>query len=396
MPDNRLFIYHINKDHFMKNEEHYLMAWFGERSHIPPPFQEAGLSHNIFDLRRDILRQLNNLMNDSMTIDLLRDEIGKKLKTILGLNALFTNVQKYAGQEISIRTNDVEIPWEWVYFEDKEKFLCELFPYGKIFLEEIKLISLPRKPIRSCDKRIEDQLKESVVLILYDKGGSEGLEKLPYVEDEINILIKLFKNSGIPSENIFPIDGSKTEAESDFIKVITTRRENLKIIHFAGHIMKDSLLMSNGGRIECSEIMDITADGKLNAPLVFLNGCFSANIVKEWKQEKNLSTAFLISGASGCICTRMSIGDENASNFSRIFYKKLLSKDEDAPTTIGSVLQTARQEFKASCSTKDFSWLLYTLYGNPSCEIFPRLSAQNLATQAPNKKSMNTISKFTV
>lgn len=395
MPDNRLFIYHINKDHFMKNEEHYLMAWFGETDHVPPPFQEAGLSHNIFDLRRDILEQLNNLMNDTMTIDLLRDEVGKKLKAILGLNAIFTNIQKYAGQEISIRTNDVEIPWEWVYFEDKGKFLCELFPFGKVFLEEIKLISPSRKLILSRDKNIEDQLKESVVLILYDKGGSGGLRELPYVEDEIKDLIKLFKNSGIPSENIFPIDGSEKKAESNFMNIIITRRENLKIIHFAGHIMKDSLLMSNGGRIECSEILDVTADGKLCAPLVFLNGCFSGNIVKEWKQEKNLSTSFLTSGASGCICTRRSIGDKVAYNFSRIFYEKLLSKNDESPTTIGSVLQTARQEFKANCPVKDFSWLLYTLHGNPSYELFPRYSPKNLATHAPNKKSMDRASKFT-
>lgn len=394
MADNRLFIYHI-KDIFRENEEYYLMAWFGEKSLVTSPFQEADISYNIFNLRRDILGQLNNLMKKSMTIDLLRDEVGVKLKTSLGLNALFTSIQKYTGQEMSIHTNDVEIPWEWVYFEEEGKFLCELFPYGKVFLEKINLIPPPRKPISSRIKRIEDQLKESVVLVLYDMGGSEGLRKLPYVKDEIDNLIRLFKNAGILRKNILQIDGSKKEAESDFMNIITTRRENLKIIHYAGHIKEESLFMTSG-MIECKEIEDATAHKKLNAPLVFLNGCFSGNIFEEWEQEKNLSTSFLISGASGCICTRRSIGDKTAHNFSRMFYEKLLSKDEDAPTTIGSVLQIARQGFKMDCPTKDFSWLLYTLHGDPSYELFPRFDPKDLAMQAPTKESVNRISKFTV
>jgi len=394
MADNRLFIYYI-KDIFRENEEYYLMAWFGEKGLVTSPFQEADISYNIFNLRRDILGQLNNLMKKSMTIDLLRDKVGVKLKTSLGLNALFTSIQKYTGQEMSIHTNDVEIPWEWVYFEEEGKFLCELFPYGKVFLEKVNLIPPPRKPISSRVKRIEDQLKESVVLVLYDIGGSEGLRKLPYVKDEVDDLIRLFKNAGILRKNILQIDGSKKEAESKFMNIITTRRENLKIIHYAGHIKEKSLFMTSG-MIECKEIEDATAHKKLNAPLVFLNGCFSGNIFEEWEQEKNLSTSFLISGASGCICTRRSIGDKTAYNFSRMFYEKLLSKDEDAPTTIGSVLQTARQEFKTDCSTKDFSWLLYTLHGNPSYELFPRFDPKDLFMQAPTKESMNKISKFTV
>jgi len=394
MPDNRLFIYHF-KDAYKENEEYYLMAWFGETGLVPPAFQEADISHNIFNLRRDIVEQLNNLMDESMTVDLLRDKIGVKLKINLGLNTLFTNIEKYVGQEISIRTNDVQIPWEWVYFEEKGKFLCELFPYGKVFLEKIKLIPHPRKPKLSCDKRIEDQLKESVVLVLYDKGGSNNLRYLPSIQHEINDLINLFQDAGISSHNIFEIDGSKKEAESEFLNIINKKRENLKIIHYAGHIMKKSLYMTSGS-IECKEIEDATIHNKLNAPLVFLNGCFSANIFEEWEQEKSLSTSFLISGASGCVCTRRSIGDEPASNFARIFYEKLLSKDEDTPTTIGSVLQTARQEFKKGCSPKDFSWLLYTLHGNPSYELFPRFGPKTLVLQAPTTESINEISKFTI
>ena len=150
------------------------------------------------------------------------------------------------------------------------------------------------------------------------------------------------------------------------------------------------------GEIECKEIENITTDKKMNAPLVFLNGCFSANLFDEWKQEKNLSTSFLIAGASSCICTRRNIGDKIAADFSLKFYETLLSKDENAFTTIGSVLQIARQEFKKGCPSEDFSWLLYTLHGSPSYELFPRIDTKSVLMQAPNKESMEKISKFTV
>ncbi len=394
MPDNRLFIYYI-KDIYRENEEYYVMAWFGETGPAPPSFQEAEISYNIFNLRRDVLEQLRKLTDNFMTVDLLREKVGVKLRTQLGLNEFFENVRKYAGTEISIRTNDVQIPWEWVYFEEEGKFLCELFPYGKVFLEKIKLVSAPQERPASLSKRIEEQLKESVVLVLHDKGGNGKLRSLPFVEEEVENLQIVFREAGIPEKNILTIDGSEKDAESNFMDIITKRRENLRIIHYAGHIMEDSLFMTSG-KIECKEIEDVTAHKRMKGPLVFLNGCFSANILEEWEQEKNLSTSFLISGASGCVCTRRFIGDKAASNFSRKFYEKLLSKDEDVPTTIGSVLQIARQEFKKNCPPGDVNWLLYTLHGNPSYELFPRFEPKDLARQAPRKEFINIISESTL
>lgn len=393
MPENRLFIYHI-KNTFEQGKENYVMAWLGEMDPAKR-FRPADVSSNIANCRRDILSQLRELNKGYMTLDLLRDNVGKRLKTHLGLNKLFTSLQRFEDKEISIITNDVQIPWEWVYFEEKGKFLCELFPYGKEFLERIESISPPKEEPSEVIPKLADQLKKSYVLILYDTGGSRGLASLPSVRVEIKDLQILLEETGIPKKNILTIDGGKKDAESSFMDIITKGAENLKIIHYAGHIMRNSLYMTSG-EIECKEIEDATAHKKLSAPLVFLNGCFSADILEEWEQEKNLSTSFLMAGASGCICTRRDIGDTVASDFSRKFYETLLSKDNSAPTRIGSVLQSARQEFKKGCSENDFGWLLYTLHGSPSYELFPRLDLSAVTKQVPSRSSVEKISKFAV
>ena len=219
-------------------------------------------------------------------------------------------------------------------------------------------------------------------VILFDKGGYRGLSALNEVEVEAEAVREELVKSGLRGDHIAVIDGCTDDhAEDTFLFRLREMRENLGIIHFAGHVVNGDMQLKRSA-VERSEITEFFARHKLPRTFIFINGCESGTIPSVWEKEKNLATAWLDAGAGGMIGARLPIEDSRATTFATAFYKKLLSK-QYAHDSIGTVLRDTRSELMKK---PDATWLQYTLYGYPFAYFHAQLPSVPLAEAEPSDR----------
>ena len=127
-------------------------------------------------------------------------------------------------------------------------------------------------------------------------------------------------------------------------KVANLLGQGFDIIHFAGHVEKGILLLSDGGMTP-QEVREFMA----GTPVVVVNGCKSEDLAK----------AFLLGGAMAYIGTIHPVYDGSAADIAADFYDFCLQ------FRIGEALRRARELHKG----KDLTWASLVMYGDPTLKL---------------------------
>ena len=259
---------------------------------------------------------------------------------------------------LTITTNDLELPWELMCFDNK--FLCLERPVARLPMGK----AFPRSDVRASNAGE----KIRFLLIYADPQGNlpeagreikqikEGLEKEWQDQIEINVLERETAQGRKLNEAL--------------------RAGNYDVIHYAGHAVFNesnadlsALVLHEEERFFGQKIRRLL-EGR---PLVFLNACDSGRTANEQepqevsrylqKPAEGLASSFIYGGALGCIGALWPIYDHPAAEFAVGFYTRVLEGH-----MIGEAMRLARCQIKEKYPNQ-ITWAAFVLYGDPTFRL---------------------------
>jgi hypothetical protein len=271
---------------------------------------------------------------------------------------------KREGWSFSITTNDLELPWELISYqrEDEEPadaaYLClerciSRMPLGGVF---------PPPPPR---RALGPPKKRRMLLIHSDPDGN-----LPAAANEADEIFKALSDR-LDIERVDP-----DQATNANINDILMGRP-FDFLHYAGHAFFDanepnqSGLQLKDSRLTAEKIRRLNKGGSL----VFLNACESGSVARDSEAQQvsylltnpepvvGLASAFVYSGALGCVGSLWPVYDRPARELAVKFYEYVLSGE---PT--GEALRRARNDIRAGYPGQ-VTWAGYVLYGDPTFRL---------------------------
>jgi len=267
-----------------------------------------------------------------------------------------------AIKAIQVISEDPLIPWELMYVADPEGGTER-----RGFLSEwgvIRWLYNARWPQR------ELRLREDGVFYVIPEYLNPG-DRLPGAAAERRMLVRRFPGA------------QEVEARSDSVRTfLQERAKECDILHFACHgeaqqraILSSDLLMEgiegrDGKIVDDLVSMDLVstnADFGEEPPsgLVFINACQTGRPGEGIAGVAGFANSFIRPmterGTAAFIGALWSVADDLALSFADTVYRNLL----DGQTLVEAV-KLAR---KAADANSDFTWLAYTVYGNPFARL---------------------------
>jgi hypothetical protein len=224
-----------------------------------------------------------------------------------------------------LETNIEDIPFELMWADN---FFSLKYAMGRRLR-----IEKPAVPRQSENTRIPR------ALIIADPTGNlnEAVSECNYVNTRLSSLI----------------DTDYLEhTDATYKKVVTLLQSGYTIIHYAGHLDENGLVLSDGYLDS-----DTIQENLKGNPLVFVNGCRSAR-----RAFSRVAEAFLYGGAIGYIGCFWRVSDKLAAKLAIDFYINALEN-----YTIGEVLRLAK---KKAFYEGNFAWAYYILFGDPTLQLF--------------------------
>ena len=250
-------------------------------------------------------------------------------------------MQRYLKREawsFSITTNDLELPWELIAFErpgdesGEPAYLClerciSRMPLGGVF---------PATPARRASGSTK---KRRMLLIHSDPTGN-----LPAAAREADEIARALSDR-LEIERVDP-DNATNAHLNDILM-----GKPFDFLHYAGHAVFDakdpnqSGLQLKDSRLTAEKIRRLNKGGSL----VFLNACESGTVARENEAQQvsylltnpepvvGLASAFVYSGALGCVGSLWPVYDRPAAELAVKFYENTLAGE---PT--GEALRRAR------------------------------------------------------
>jgi hypothetical protein len=263
---------------------------------------------------------------------------------------------------IQVVSEEPFIPWELFYITDPEADVDE----GRGFLSEWGLVRwLHNTPWP--DRRLA--LGRGRVRHVIPDYADPGLA-LAGVVQERDMLGRMFDGAqAIPAESV---------TVSRFLQ---QQARDCDLLHFACHgeaqqlaVLSSDLLMS-GTRVATGYARDtLTADHvKANArftrdgikPIVFVNACQTGRAGTSLAGVGGFASAFLSpiskAGAGAFIGALWQVDDQLALTFAETFYSELKKGQP--------LVEAARAARTAAKTRQEFTWLAYTVYGNPFARL---------------------------
>jgi len=148
------------------------------------------------------------------------------------------------------------------------------------------------------------------------------------------------------------------------VKELLGQADGFDLLHFACHGENDpqkvdSGLMLENGELKSSVVSLISQFGANgNRPIIVLNACQAGDQRQGLTTFGGFAKAFISRQAGVFVAPLWSVGDKEATLFSRELYEAL-----DRGTTISEATTTARETTRQK--GEDASWLAYAVYGHP-------------------------------
>lgn len=323
--------------------------------------QEIALDNEARDIRP---RQIVEGSQSTTGISYLVNDVGDLMYRLF----MPEQMQTYLSDtpcSITITTNDLELPWELMCYQ--EKFLClqrpvARMPMGRMFPREY---ARPKQP--------GDKLR--FLLIYADPAGN-----LAAASNEIETIRQALEKQW---QDQIQVDVIKKEQASGTRLNKELRAGTYDVIHFAGHAYFDKedpdlsgLILhdeqENGTRREIFFAQKIRR--LLNGrPLVFLNACHSSRTANEDEPQQvegylqtpaeGLASAFIYGGAIGCIGALWPVYDSPAAEFAISLYRRVLEG-----FMIGEAMRLTRLDSRKQ-HPDSLTWASYVHYGDPTFRL---------------------------
>jgi CHAT domain-containing protein len=252
----------------------------------------------------------------------------KRMGTVIYKNFIPRDfVQQFVYHYLVLETEDVQIPWELMYYN--EFFALKYAISRRIKSEKVLALPKPKK-------------KQKKALIIADPTDT-----LPDAVRECEYLTECL-------QGYFTVTYLRPE-KTRKVDVMYHFSQGYDIIHYAGELGENTCLPLYNDVLTCEEI-ERTLEG---SPVVFLNGCGSA---KTFSYDiEGLAKVFLERGALSFIGSLWGIHDKTAAEFAAEFYRNCL----DHP--VGEALRLSRAKYY---SFGDIIWAAFVMYGDPTLNLY--------------------------
>lgn len=265
---------------------------------------------------------------------------------------------------LSITTNELDVPWELLCMGTKEQpaqlgeeFLCLARAVSRMPLGEVFPDAVPRR---------RDNARRRMLLIHSDPDGNlpaAGLEA-----DAVQARL---------ADRLDIVRLNPDEATNTNLNRCLGETPAFDFIHFAGHAWFDADRPAESGLRLKDSLLKVNKIRRLSqgGSLVFLNACQSGAaggaaappavpyLLARPEPVVGLASAFIYSGALGCVGSLWPVYDDAAAMLAVSFYGHLLDGN---PT--GESLRRARVDVRQAYP-EGTAWAGYVLYGDPTIRL---------------------------
>ena len=304
--------------------------------------------------------------NSIKPISLLQ-EIGERIFHYCGLTAFFEELFALESRQqlhLNIIVNNPIIPWQWAFHPAKRQFLCDQFAYGFSF----STLKVSQEDFTDSRKLRGKDHFASIPSVIFFYGDWKGhLKALKHVESEVFEIGHLLESRAVRVYYIYQ-DCDQFVAT---IHQLNLNNENLRFIHYSGHIEQNILELGEQEFLAVNFLRDAYGLTLPSHPLVFLNGCCSGQFQQNGQKYENLATEFLNCGAQACIITQYKIPENSAKNFAIRFYHYFVEHQ----LTVAQALRQTRLDWAQpelnnfSNPDYDLTRYFYDLYGEPTVKF---------------------------
>ena len=263
---------------------------------------------------------------------------------------------KYAGKALLITSEDLWIPWEMVrpYESDED---------GQVLYDDPPLCEMFQVARWMAGRGAPEQVKIARGVVIAPP------DNLQAARDEVDYLTDLHRRQWAADFGI------GLDSSADVLDALSGG--SAQLFHFVCHGNFDaddpneSKLKLSDGFLRPSQITGACAAGlRRSKPIVFLHASHSGRVGMAGAQPAGWAPRFLDAGASAFIGVRGEINDALASLFVREFYDRLFGIGAFAgqPQPLGHAFHEARMAVRQADPANP-TWLAYTLWGNPNCQV---------------------------
>lgn len=291
----------------------------------------------------------------------LLKEIGDGIFNYFGTRGLFQELFQLEPENLHINfiLENPLLPWHWAYHLETDQFFCEKFPYSYSLIPEK---NGTESPVRHRKKQLFDESARQPAVILFYGDWKGHFKELRQVKTEIEQIRQLFKENSIQIYDVY----ENVDQFAEAFQQIHQRKENLRIIHYSGHIHQNFLDLGNNEFFDVNFLSDAYGIKFDSQPVIFLNGCRSGVITNCRQKFSNLVTGFQGCGAGACVVTQFPVPEVAAKNFALRFYHYFLEKK----CTVGQSIQMTRIDMGKDTFLPgfnpgdDITRYFYNLYGD--------------------------------
>ncbi|MBN2090246.1 VCBS repeat-containing protein [candidate division KSB1 bacterium] len=330
---------------------------------MPFPIKEIKLQRieqKIEKLWEVYCRTLGGKKPSTSPLQLLK-EIGEGIFNYFGNRGLFQELFQIDVENLHLNfiLENPILPWHWAYYTLQEQFLCEKFSFSYSLMPEK---TGPAPILLPKEERITANATRKPAVILFYGDWKGHFKELKQVKAEIEQIRQLLVKNAIQVYDVYE-SGDQFAAA---VQQIQQRNENLRVIHYSGHIHQNFLDLGNNDFFDVSFLADAYGIKFDSQPVVFLNGCRSGLITDCRQKYSNLVTGFQGCGAGACVVTQFPVPEGTAKNFALRFYHYFLDKK----CTVGQSLQMTRIDLGKEAllpglsPENDITRYFYNLYGD--------------------------------
>jgi hypothetical protein len=296
-------------------------------------------------------------------------EMGAILYKLLLPDRMKEELAQHPLAQLTITTNDLELPWELMYTGEPGRS-------GNFLALERPVCRMPVGRSRGRQSgEIEDRPRIRRVALIASVGQPKLTDARREVEQIRDRLKETWKDQVEVDLLITDTDAAPSGAQ--FRRMLLAG--SFDIVHYAGHAAFDagrpdqSGLLLDDGEVCFAQKIQRLLQGH---PLVFLNACETARLTEpderrppegtyEGDPREGLASAFVYGGALACIGAMWPVSDVVAADFAVSFYGQVL---EGQP--LGRAMLKARAHTSETFQD-DPSWAAFVLYGDPAFQLAP-------------------------
>ncbi len=330
---------------------------------LPYPIKDLKIhriQQKIDQLWQSYIQYVGNGQRGDMIPQAQLQDIGEKIYHYFGLTGLLNALFSLSGIHLKLVFNHALLPWQWAYHPEQQRFLCEQLPCSFSSAATHEPAAAP-----TVSQKMRGSSAPHAILFYGDwKGHSKELRQVAREIEELNALLT---RNGFQVSIIY----QDCDRFAGTIQQLQNENKPLRLIHYSGHIENNMLALAEDEYFAVSFLKQAYGLSLTTRPMVFFNGCRSAQLEEAWQKHEGLAAEFLDCGASACIVTHFQVPELSAKKLALRFYHYLIKQGLTAGQSLQQArLDLAKPEFAAEFDPDyDVTRYFYNLYGDATVRL---------------------------